>query len=85
MATKYRIIEKFDGDNWHLWKEKIRFILIDKGLWKVVSGKYQKPIGSPVDPAELEKWEDADQQALSAICLHLIGTEFLTTSKAKSA
>ena len=85
MATEYRLIEKFDGDNWHLWKEKIKFILIDKGLWKVVCGKYKKPIGSPVDPAELEKWEDTDQRALSAICLHLNTTEFLTASKAESA
>ena len=85
MATEYRIIEKFDGDNWHLWKEKIKFILIDKGLWKVVCGKYKKPTRSPVDPAELEKWEDTDQRAFSAICLHLKNMEFLTTSKAENA
>jgi len=85
MTMEYRIIEKFDGDNWHLWKERIRFILIDKGLWKVVCGKYKKPTGSPVDPAELEKWEDIDSRALSAICLHLSTTEFMTTSKAESA
>jgi transposase InsO family protein len=85
MATEYQIIEKFTGDNWHLWKERIRFILIDKGLWKVVCGKYKKPTGSPVDPIELEKWEDADERALSAICQRLTGPEFMTTSKATSA
>ena len=84
MATENRIIEKFNGTNWHLWKERIRFILIDKGLWKVVCGKYKKPTGSPIDPTELDKWEDTNSRALSAICLHLSGTEFMTTSKAES-
>ena len=84
MATEYCIIEKFNGNNWNLWKEKIKFILIDKGLLKVVCGKYKKPTGSPVDPTELEKWEDIDQRAFSTICLHLKDTEFLTTSKAES-
>src|SRR6476646_549523 len=85
MLSEYRIIEKFNGQNWHLWKETIKFILIDKGLWKVVCGKYKKPTGSPVDPAELEKWDDIDSRALSAICLHLNTTEFLTASKGESA
>src|SRR5438067_880252 len=85
MATKYRIIEKFIGDNWHLWKERIKFVLIDKGLWKVVCGKYKKPTGSLVDLVELEKYEDTDERALSAICQHLSSPEFMTTSKATSA
>lgn len=81
MTIEYHIIEKFDKDNSHLKKEKIWFILIDKGLWKVVCGKYTKPTGSSVGPVESRKWKDAYKRALSSLCLHLTDMEFLTTSK----
>ena len=42
-------------------------------------------MGTPIDPVELEKWKDADERALSAICQRLTGPEFMTTSKATSA
>ena len=77
------MIEKFDGENFHLWKLKIKFILIDKGLYKVASGKYKKPSGGT--PQEIEKWEDLDQRALSVICLHLKDSQLLSVSKAKSS
>lgn len=79
------MIEKFDGENWHIWKLKIKFILIDKGLWKIVSGRLQKPSGSGVTPEEIERWEDLDERALSCICLHMKDSQLLNVSKAQSS
>lgn len=55
MVTKYYIIKKITGKNWHFLKERTRFILINKGLWKVVCKKYKKHTKSPVDIIELKK------------------------------
>ena len=79
------MIEKFDGENWHIWKLKIKFILIDKGLWKIVSGRVQKPFGPGVTPEDVEKWEDLDERALSCICLHMKDSQLLNVSKAESS
>jgi hypothetical protein len=31
-------IEKFNGDNFELWKLKMEDLLVDRDLWTVVSG-----------------------------------------------
>jgi len=37
-------IQKFDGEiSFNLWKVQIRAVLIQHGLWKVLSGAYTKP------------------------------------------
>ncbi len=33
-----KIMEKFDGGNFHLWKFKMRMMLSKHGLWKFVDG-----------------------------------------------
>ena len=45
MGSEYKMIEKFDGENYYMWKLKIKFILIDKGLYKVASRKHKIPSG----------------------------------------
>ena len=76
------MIEKFDGENYHLWKLKIKFILIDKGLYKVAPGKHKRPSGGTLE--EIEKWEDLDQRALFVTCLHLKDVQLLSVSNAKN-
>ncbi len=46
-----KVMEKFDGGNFHLWKFKMRMMLSKHGLWKFVDGvppcqvkKLQMPI-----------------------------------------
>jgi len=37
-------IQKFDGEiSFNLWKVQMRAVLIQHGLWKVLSGSYTKP------------------------------------------
>ncbi|KAF0730464.1 hypothetical protein Ae201684P_021936 [Aphanomyces euteiches] len=45
-------INKFDGDNFHLWKFKIMMVLGEKDLWDIVSG--------------LENWENQGDAAAQA-------------------
>ena len=49
------MIEKFDGENWHIWKLKIKFMLVEKGLWKIVTGRVLKPFGPGITPKDVEK------------------------------
>ena len=83
MGSKFRMIEKFDDENYHPWKLKIKVILIDKGLYKEASGKHKIPSGDT--PKEIEKWDDLDHRALFIICFHLKDAQLLSVSKAKSS
>jgi hypothetical protein len=33
-----KVMEKFDGGNFHCWKFKMRMMLFKHGLWKFVDG-----------------------------------------------
>ena len=37
-------IEKFNGENFHLWKFKMQMVLEDKDLWGIVSGDEVEPV-----------------------------------------
>jgi len=39
-----KVMEKFDGANFHLWKFKMRMMLSKHGLWKFVMGVQQFPM-----------------------------------------
>jgi hypothetical protein len=38
-----KVMEKFDGGNFHLWKFKMRMMLSKHGLWKFVDGSVTIP------------------------------------------
>ncbi len=38
-----KVMEKFDGGNFHLWKFKMRMMLSKHGLWKFVDGSVTLP------------------------------------------
>ena len=52
------MIEKFDKENWHIWKLKIKFIFVDKSLTMIVFERVQKSFGHRVTSEDVEKWED---------------------------
>ena len=85
MTSEYHMIEKFDGENWHIWKLKIKFILVGKGLWKIVSRRMLKPFGLGVTPEDVEKWDDINERAFSYLCLHMKDLQLLNVSKAESS
>ena len=36
-------IEKFEGENFHLWKFKLQMVLEEKDLWNIVKGDEVEP------------------------------------------
>ena len=44
-----RLIEKFNGENFSLWKFKMEMILVEKDLWEIVEGT-KGPPSFDVDP-----------------------------------
>ncbi len=38
-----KVMEKFDGGNFHLWKFKMRMMLSKHGLWKFIDGNATLP------------------------------------------
>lgn len=56
--------DKFDGDNYHIWKFRMEAILKSRGLWGHVVGVGDPPVLIPQPPAtspdELAKWHEAE-------------------------
>ena len=77
-------MEKFDGENRHIWEFKIKFILIGQGLWNIVSRRIHKLFEPIVTPENAEKWDNLDERSLSCICLHMEDSQLLNVDKAES-
>ncbi|KAF0733958.1 hypothetical protein Ae201684_009136 [Aphanomyces euteiches] len=62
-------INKFDGDNFHLWKFKMMIVLEEQDLWDIVSGveKWEDQ-GDAAEQARYTKWQ---KKAFAIVCLSL--------------
>ena len=36
-------VDKLNGDGFHTWQTKVKFVLIKKGIWGAANGKEKKP------------------------------------------
>jgi len=62
-----KVMEKFDGGNFHLWKFKMRMMLSKHGLWKFVDG-------SAILPSEKVAkvdYNEKETKAFALLCEHL--------------
>ena len=64
-------IDKFNGENFHLWKFKKQMVLEEKDLWGIVSGDEREPVGTAITEAQKELYKKRARQALATICLSL--------------
>jgi hypothetical protein len=62
-----KVMEKFDGGNFHLWKFKMRMMLFKHGLWKFVDGSATLPSEEVVNADYNEK----EMKAFALLCEHL--------------
>jgi hypothetical protein len=62
-----KVMNKFDGANFHLWKFKMRMMLSKHGLWKFVDGSATLP-NEEVPRANYNKNET---KAFTLLCEHL--------------
>ena len=38
-----KVVDKFDGVNFHLWKFKMEMVIAEKELWEIVEGSEKAP------------------------------------------
>src|SRR5271170_4470988 len=58
---------KLDGNNFQTWKAKIRMVLKELKLWKIVDGT-ELP---PNEPDEQEAYDDRATRAFNIICMNI--------------
>jgi hypothetical protein len=75
---KFRV-EKFNGQNYQLWKMQIEDYLYQKDLFLPLSGVAKKPV-----TMKDEEWEILDIKALGMIRLSLTVSVAFNTSKEKT-
>jgi hypothetical protein len=39
-----KVVDKFDGVNFHLWKFKMEMVIVEKKLWEIVEGSEEPPL-----------------------------------------
>ncbi len=66
-----KVMEKFDGGNFHLWKFKMRMMFFKHGLWKFVDGSATLP------SEELARvdYNEKETKAFALLCEHLMDAQ----------
>jgi hypothetical protein len=62
-----KVMEKFDGGNFHLWKFKMRMMFSKHGLWKFVDGSAT----IPNDEDQITDYNEKATKAFALLCEHL--------------
>jgi len=65
--TKAPSIAKLNGINYQSWKFKMRMVLVERGLWKIVSGE----VLEPADRSKLNDYYNLQDRAFATIALNL--------------
>eukprot|EP01018_Ginkgo_biloba_P012615 Gb_17531 [translate_table: standard] len=68
-----RMVERFDGENFRLWKVKMNMLLLGADLWKIVNRTELRPVNGEITT----KWEQRDGKVLAIILLNLKDTQLL--------
>jgi hypothetical protein len=66
-----KVMEKFDGGNFHLWKFKMRMMLFKHGLWKFVDGSATL-LSEEVASAD---YNEKEMKAFALLCEHLTNAQ----------
>ena len=82
----------FDGSNYNVWVDQMKFWLQSQNLWRIVNGTIPRPTvgaGPPViTQADVNAWDDKDEAAFGAISLriaHHMRAAVLTATNVSSA
>jgi len=63
-----KVMEKFDGGNFHLWELKMRMMFSKHGLWKFIDGS----VTIPNDGDQIMDYNKKVTTAFALLCEHLI-------------
>ena len=78
-------IEKFNGENFHLWKFKMQMVLEDKDLWGIVSGDEVEPVEEGTTETQRRQFQRRARKALATICLYLGDEQLSFVQSAETA
>jgi hypothetical protein len=65
-----KVMEKFDGANFHLWKFKMHMMLSKHGLWKFVDGSATLP-----NDSTMADYNEKEMKAFALLCEHLTNAQ----------
>ncbi len=66
-----KVMEIFDGGNFHLWKFEMCMMLSKHGLWKFVDGNAT----IPNDEDEMENYNEKTTHAFALLCEHFMDAQ----------
>jgi hypothetical protein len=66
-----KVMEKFDGDNFHLWKFKMRMMLSKHELWKFVDGSAT----ILDDENQITEYNEKATNAFALLCEHFTNAQ----------
>ena len=65
----------FDGSNYNVWVDQMKFWLQNQNLWRIVNGAIPQPTVGPGPPPvtaqDVALWDDKDEAAFGAISLRI--------------
>ncbi len=65
-----KVVDKFDGVNFHLWKFKMEMVMAEKELWEIVDGS-EEPPQSTMDPRVMQAYMRREKKAFAILALNL--------------
>jgi hypothetical protein len=69
-----RVIDKFNGENFNLWKFKMEMVLASMDLWEIVDGSEEAP-PSNSDPKVIKEYQRRAKKAMSTIAINLVDSQ----------
>ena len=69
------VVPIFDGSNYNVWVDQMKFWLQSQNLWRIVNGTIPRPTVGAGPPAvthvDVAAWDDKDEAAFGAISLQI--------------
>ncbi|KAH8974844.1 hypothetical protein BDL97_01G122600 [Sphagnum fallax] len=69
-----RVIDKFNGENFNLWKFKMEMVLASMDLWEIVNRSEEAP-PSNADPKVIKEYQQRAKKAMPTIGINLVDSE----------
>ena len=69
-----KVVDKFDGMNFHLWKFKMQMVLAEKELWEIVKGS-EEPHFSSIGPKVRIAYNRFEKKAFAILALSLFDSQ----------
>ena len=77
-----RVVDKFNGENFSLWKFKMKMVLASKDLWDIVNGSEEAP-PSTADAKDIKAFECRVKTAFGMIVTNLVDKEMAYVNHCK--